>query len=93
MIDISSIAEKFIQKEREKKAPSSENPSNNQNINSSSPKNNLNLRQSMENSIQENKDSIRLKGNVQTENHRQKKRKINKHRARIFIQIKSSFYS
>ena len=42
MIDISSIAEKFIQKEREKKSPSSENPSNNQNINSSSPKNNLN---------------------------------------------------
>ena len=42
MIDISSIAEKFIQKEREKKAPSSENQSNNQNMNSYSTKNNLN---------------------------------------------------
>ena len=43
MIDISSIAEKFIQKEKGKRVPSSENkPNNNQNMNSSSPKDNLN---------------------------------------------------
>ena len=43
MIDISSIAEKFIQKEREKKSPSSENkPNTNQNITSSIDKNILN---------------------------------------------------
>ena len=43
MIDISSIAEKFIQNEREKKAPSSGNQTNNnQNMSSLSTKNNLN---------------------------------------------------
>ena len=43
MIDISSIAEKFIQKEREKKSPSSDNKTNNnENVSFSSLKNNLN---------------------------------------------------
>ena len=43
MIDISSIAEKFIQKEREKKSPPSENSgNNNQNMSSFTLKNNLN---------------------------------------------------